>query len=233
MCLLHPSYSAERKGHKNSFGNLWKCGPYFRTQRGNIKNFLSGVAEPHPKTTKALSLSKIRLIIREVKIKNKKGIQLNEAFGAILTLVLVATLVIIGVYMFTSLGSTFTGNAVSIINETGTVNGSGYVLANSTVCNFASPSITQVLSSGGVLVPSANYTLTGSRVTNATATTYTNALISYSYTWGGQACVTSGSIVTNFTSYPALVGLVGVIILLGIIIGVLVSSFVFGGKKGA
>ena len=87
-----------------------------------------------------------------LKLKAKKGIQLGDAFSAVLTLVLVAVLVIIGIYLFTSLGSTFTA---------------------------------------------------GSAATNATNT-----------------------MVTQFGNYPALVGLVGTIIFLGIVIGVLVASFV-------
>ena len=41
-------------------------------------------------------------------MKQKKGIALTEAFPAVLTLVLVAVLVIIAIFLFTTLGSTFT-----------------------------------------------------------------------------------------------------------------------------
>lgn len=41
------------------------------------------------------------------------------------------------------------------------------------------------------------------------------------------------TMITQFGTYPALVGLVGTIIFLGIVIGVLVSSFVFRTKRGA
>ena len=91
--------------------------------------------------------------------KSKKGIQLGQAFGAVLTLVLVAVLVIIAIYLFTSLGNSFTAS---------------------------------------------------SSAANATTT-----------------------MITQFSTYPALVGLVGTIIFLGIVIGVLVASFAFGGKRGA
>lgn len=91
--------------------------------------------------------------------KSKKGIQLNQAFGAILTLVLVAVLVIIAIYLFNALGASFTA---------------------------------------------------GSSEKNAT-----------------------GVMITQFATYPALVGLVGTIIFLGIVIGVLVASFVFGGRNKA
>jgi hypothetical protein len=90
--------------------------------------------------------------------KQKKGIMLNQAFGAVLTLVLVAVLVIVAIYLFTTLGSSFTA---------------------------------------------------ASAAANAT-----------------------GTMVTQFATYPALVGLVGTIIFLALVIGVLVASFAFGGKKG-
>jgi hypothetical protein len=94
-----------------------------------------------------------------MEFKSKKGIQLNQAFGAVLTLILVAVLVIVAIYLFTALGASFTANSAA---------------------------------------------------SNATNT-----------------------MITQFGAYPALVGLVGTIIFLGIVIGVLVASFVFGGKKGA
>ncbi len=90
--------------------------------------------------------------------KSKKGIALNQAFGAVLTLVLVAVLVIIAIFLFVNLGATFTA---------------------------------------------------GSAEANATNT-----------------------MITQFGTYPTLVGLVGTIIFLGLVIGVLVASFVFGGKGG-
>ena len=94
-----------------------------------------------------------------IQLKSKKGIQLNQAFGVVLTLILVAVLVIVAIFLFTSLGATFTANSAAA---------------------------------------------------NATNT-----------------------MITQFGTYPTLVGLVGTIIFLGIVIGVLVASFVFGGKRGA
>lgn len=91
--------------------------------------------------------------------KAKKGIPLSQAFVAVLTVVLVAVLVIIALYLFTSLGTSFTANSASA---------------------------------------------------NATSV-----------------------MITQFGTYPALVGLVGTIIFLGIVIGVLVASFSFGGRGRA
>ena len=88
----------------------------------------------------------------------KKGIALNQAFGAVLTLVLIGVLVIIGIFIFVNLGNTFTADTAE-----------------------------------------------------ANATTV---------------------MIEQFGTYPVLVGLVGTIIFLGLVIGVLVASFVFGGKGG-
>ncbi len=93
-----------------------------------------------------------------MRYQTKKGIALNQAFGAVLALVLVAVLVIIAIFLFVTLGSTFDP---------------------------------------------------GSAEANAT-----------------------NEMVTQFGTYPVLIGLVGTIIFLGLVIGVLVASFVFGGRRG-
>ncbi len=93
-----------------------------------------------------------------LKHEKKKGIALNQAFGAVLTLVLLGVLVIVAIFLFVNLGDTFTA---------------------------------------------------GTAEANAT-----------------------NQMITQFGTYPVLVGLVGTIIFLGLVIGVLVSSFVFGGKAG-
>lgn len=89
-------------------------------------------------------------------MESKKGIALNQAFGAVLAVVLIGVLVIVGIFLFANLQATFT---------------------------------------------------TGSAAYNA-----------------------SGTMITQFASFPTLVGLVGTIVFLGLVIGVLVASFVFGGK---
>jgi len=89
--------------------------------------------------------------------KAKKGIQLNQAFGAVLTLVLVAVLVIIAIFLFVTLSDSFD---------------------------------------------------TDSAEANA-----------------------STDMVDEFSNYTSLIGLVGTIIFLGLVIGVLVASFAFGGKS--
>ena len=91
------------------------------------------------------------------KITPKKSIQLSQAFGAVLTLVLVAVLVIIAIFLFVTLGDSFDADSAE---------------ANA-----------------------------------------------------------SDDMVDEFGNYTSLIGLVGTIIFLGLVIGVLVASFAFGGKR--
>ncbi len=91
-------------------------------------------------------------------VTHKKGIQLSQAFGAVLAVVLIAVLVIIAIFLFSSLNDSFTDNTAE---------------------------------------------------SNATE-----------------------AMITQFANYPALIGLVGTIVFLGLVIGVLVASFVFGGRGG-
>ena len=95
--------------------------------------------------------------LRKINMKPKKGIQLSQAFGAVLTLVLVAVLVIIAIFLFVTLSSSFTADSAQ---------------ANA-----------------------------------------------------------SDAMVTEFSNYTSLIGLVGTIIFLGLVIGVLVASFAFGGRR--
>lgn len=103
-----------------------------------------------------------RRILYKMKKYNKKGIMLSQAFPAVLTLVLIAVLVIISIYLFTTLNTSFN--------------------------NTNDP---------------------GSAARNATNT-----------------------MITQFGTFPALIGLVGTIIFLALVIGVLIGSFAYGSKKG-
>ncbi len=167
-------------------------------------------------------------------ITKKKGIALNQAFGAVLVVVLIAVLVIIAILLFDILGDTFVNTAVTVTNESGAyINSTGYTLDNAAVCNFNTPVITIIHNaSNGAIIPTANYTVSSVGVLfNATAVFTESVNVSYTYNWGGDACVASDAMITQFAAYPALIGLVGTIIFLGLVIGILVVSFVFGGRK--
>ena len=190
-------------------------------------------------------------------MEKKKGIQLNQAFGAVLTLVLVAVLVIVAIVIFVELTTSFEGTStVTITNESTFVTGISIVHANSTDytivaagnCSFASPALTTAWGSYNqtqtdegignlpagfnVTIPLVNVTMSAAGIiNNATIANYSNISASYTYTWGSEACTASENMTTEFGNYTSLVGLVGTIIFLGLVIGVLVASFAFGGRE--
>lgn len=168
-----------------------------------------------------------------MKINTKKGVQLNQAFGAILALVLVAVLVIVAIVMFDSIGSTFTDEAQSVSNESIALNNATNVtLAGAADCNFGDDVSVSEIYKGGLLVTEANYTsYPNGNVILAGAETDGTSLVTYTYTNGGASCTATENMITQFSAYPVLIGLVGTIIFLGLVIGVLVASFAFSGRR--
>ncbi len=168
-------------------------------------------------------------------ITKKKGIQLNEAFSAILAVVLVAVLVIIAILLFELLGNTFVNTTANTVNETGAfINATGYIVNNATVCNFNSFAVTSAFNAtDNASIALTNITVNSAtgNISNATVITFSDVIVSYSYKWGGESCVATEGMVTQFSTYPALVGLVGTIVFLGLVIGILVTAFVFGGRR--
>jgi len=178
-----------------------------------------------------------------MKLKNKKGIALNQAFGAVLALVLVATLVIIAVSIFGSLQSGVDELAItSVTNETVTgafTDGTTRLVTNASLCRFRSFAVTACSNgtgAGALLIPSTNYSVLDYGLINASGdSAYYNGSswdCTYTGVWGGPSCEASRALGAQFLTFPALIGLVGVIIFLGLVIGILVASFVFGSRGG-
>lgn len=174
-------------------------------------------------------------------MEQKKSIQLSQAFGAVLTLVLVATLVIIAIVIFAQLGTSFAGTStVTVTNETVTMPGNGIIaVADATECQFANFGSTVLINqSNGLgtlinntLVLDTDYSINASTGEITNATLWNISLTTYTYTWGSTACTASEDMTTEFSNYTSLVGLVGTIIFLGLVIGVLITAFAFGGRR--
>lgn len=176
-------------------------------------------------------------------MKSKKSIQLSQAFGAVLTLVLVAVLVIVAIVIFVQLAASFAGTtSVTINNETLTaVTEAGVAITGATLCQFNDFSVTEIYNeTENAIVPTNNYTVDASAGTvtysggaGAGALLYNNTDwdVTGTYTWGSGACDASESMTTEFGNYTSLIGLVGTIIFLGLVIGILVTAFAFGGRR--
>ncbi|MHA1201306.1 MAG: hypothetical protein ACTSQ4_02140 [Candidatus Heimdallarchaeaceae archaeon] len=169
-------------------------------------------------------------------MEQKKGIQLNQAFGAVLTVVLVAVLVIIAIFIFVNLATSFDGiSSVTVVNESLTPTTAGTAVSAATLCGFGDLAVTSAVNgSTGPTIGTGNYSV---QVVNGTITNLTSEFvdvpwnITYTYTWGSEACTASENLTTEFSNYTSLIGLVGTIIFLGLVIGVLVASFVFSGSR--
>lgn len=172
-------------------------------------------------------------------IKAKKGIALAQAFGAVLTLVLVGVLVIIAIFLFATLQTSFASSDGSATNETldSVGNVTAVAFTNRAECNsggFSVSACTNITS--GDVIATANYTVDPSGTIIAVGDfAYNGQDINCTYTFTSAesqtSCTATESMITQFATYPALVGLVGTIIFLGLVIGVLVASFVFGGRS--
>ncbi len=179
-----------------------------------------------------------------MKLENKKGIALNQAFGAILAVVLIGVLVIVAILIFVSLGNTFTnldttGANAETLDASATVFVAQSPTGNSTLCSYGSFVVVSALNdSDKTAIAAPNFTTTSSGsilfTSDAAADAHLNGTtweVNYTANWGGNSCVAANDLVTQFATYPRLVGLVGTIIFLGIVIGVLVSSFVIGRRS--
>ena len=131
--------------------------------------------------------------------------------------------------MQTAVGS---WSSQSTVNETATINTAGHTLVNSTnACNFANPVISVVLNATNTVISTANYTLTGNVVTNHTGINLAGAKITYTYTYGGEACIATQTTAAQFVGIVPMVGLLLVIVLIGLVIGVLIYGFMGGRQK--
>jgi len=154
-------------------------------------------------------------------MKQKKGIELNQAFGAVLMLVLIGVLVIIGIFMFVNLGDTFVNLATASSNDEVVDMSAGgpKTLSNGSLCNVGSFAISSIAngSAGGTVIAPGNYSISNTGVLNNLTTTFTGNdwYVNSTSNWGGPACTSNDSMITQFATYPVLVGLVGTIIFLG------------------
>jgi hypothetical protein len=175
-------------------------------------------------------------------MQTKKGIQLNQAVGAVLTLVGVAVLVIIAVYLLSGMSNTLVTpntSGTSVNESLARPTTAGITLTTgSSARDGVCGTITAVYNTtNDRLISAGNYTQVGCVVTNKTSDATLGATwkFNYPYTYSAATAASNATDTTivNFSGYPALIGLVGTIIFLGIVIGVLVASFVFGKKEGA
>lgn len=163
-----------------------------------------------------------------MKIKNKKGLDLSDAFPAVLTVSVIAILIVALIYVFTAFQSIPADISYATINESFTVSTEGTAMANATKCGFSGFTVTAVHNSSGYVLNTGNYTANavGTIANKTSAAIYgTGWMASYLYTDKGSTCTAASTFTTQFANSIPIIGLVLTIVLIAIIIGVLVSSF--------
>jgi ATP-dependent Zn protease len=128
----------------------------------------------------------------------------------------------------------FAQTSVSITNEVGHINSTGYLLSNASVTGFASLSITGASNyTSGLSIHSGNYTYTSAgNVTNASATEWNNVTFNYTYTKNSDIEINSEDLIRNYTTsatntgkqFPTVGTIVGIALLLVILIGILIFA---------
>jgi len=116
-------------------------------------------------------------------------------------------------------------------DSTGFINQSGFTLPGGPGANtFA---VTAARTSGGVVIPAANFTVDGTTgvISNATSTEYSAAQIDYTFLGGEDAYVNLNNTITALDTVPSWLPLVVLISMIVIILGLVFT--IPGSRQGA
>ena len=164
-------------------------------------------------------------------MNNKKG----QSAGLITGLVFGIASLVIGVIIAFVIVSSLTGADLltsgrsyeTIVNETGSANGTGHTLTHYSDVNViaTSFSITSVYNAS-VSISSGNYTLASGILTNSTAASYDALNVSYTYTVSSNEEVSTDSLSGNFTAgvdnisekIPTVLLVAAIVLILGVLV---------------
>jgi len=166
---------------------------------------------------------------------SKKG-QVNTAL--ITSLVFGIASLVIGVIIAFVIVSTLTDanlleagrDSITVVNESGFINSTGYPLAGSALNRYLSGSITIVTAingTDGVVLTSTNYTTsTAGTITNASEESYLATNITYTYTLKTSEEVSTDGMVANFTAgvdnvsgkLPTVLLVAAIVLILGVLV---------------
>jgi len=183
-----------------------------------------------------------RIRNRVLLMKDKRGMGIGDLYPIILTIALVSILIGIVLFVLDEFSTQVSDDSASVINESKMiVNSSNPVHvadSNSTTCGFNSFAVSALYDTinhtlGEVLIPAANYTIDADRGTiiNATATTYNETNVSYSYKYdNGVSCDAIASIETDISDFVPWIGIILLVIAAAIVLGILIRNLAGGNK---
>src|SRR6056297_215765 len=136
------------------------------------------------------------------KKQSKKGMNLGDLYPVILTIALVAILLAIVLFVMQSFQETVPTESVSVTNET------------------------------GAYINSTEYTVDSDAGTifNATATTYPDVNLDYTYDYGGDSCDALDDISGDFQDFVPWIGVILLVIAAAIVLGIVIRSFAGQGR---
>ena len=156
--------------------------------------------------------------------------ELRDIYPAVLTILLIGVVLGIGIYILAELNENLDEDSVTVSNETGWVNSTGYTLDGASTPGFNTPVITEVRNESNILV-AANYTVSSvGVVTNATAITgfmtpAANYNISYTYLRGGSAYTAVDDTITGVGDFAGWIAIIVVIMAAAIVLGIVLKGF--------
>lgn len=152
---------------------------------------------------------------------------------AILALVFAGIILVFGIIISQELRNTQDGSETSTIsaNESLTLTGTSITteIIHSDDCGYESWSPLTIYNGSGVVLPTGNYTVNANGSINNITYATTPIKVTYTYTWGGEACNTANKTMTGLASFADFWEIIVLAIVITIVIGLLL--IVFGGKK--
>ena len=157
--------------------------------------------------------------------KQKKA-QLTGLPMVIITLILAAMLLIMGLLLLNGFITSTDNYSGTVVNETtGWINSSGYTLAQANIApGFNSPSITAVFNKTTALT-TANYTLVGNRIYNASPNNFYlgTVNISYTYKYGGESYLVTNKSIEGTASFADFWEIIVLAVVITIILGIILA----------
>lgn len=162
--------------------------------------------------------------------ENKKAQALSLAGMPliIITLILAAFILVLGLQIQNGLSASVDNLIGTVVNESSSLTNTPNALDESlTAPGFNNPSITIIYNgtNGAIVIPAANYTLTGNSLTNATATSYSSVLVSYTYNYGGESFIASNQSMFSIASFADYWSMIVLAIVIALVIGLLLVIF--------
>lgn len=168
-------------------------------------------------------------------IGNKKAQSLGGLYGGILVIASIGILLALFMYIFASMGTTLKTNDVagSVINESGYINTTGYTLVNSGLQDFLIGTVTAINATDNTSIGSGNWTITDGVITNATATVWDTAKITYTYTYTADTASSNATstMVDQFVDFLPWLGIILLVLAAGVVLFFIIRSFA-GSNKG-